>query len=565
MTDQGGQGFLPGITYRGQTWANNWLQPTQIRGSASYVTGTHTLKVGFSDIFVHYQDVNQNPNPISYTFTNGTPISLTQSLAPLKRLAHINTSGYYAQDSVRLNRLTLQGGVRLDHMHSSFPQQVIGPDIFSGQNTAPQQFIFPETEGASVWDITPRMAATWDVMGDGKTAVKVSLGKYLAAGENGVWGENENPTLRLSTSATRAWKDSNTNFVPDCNLLNPAANGECGADSDQNFGTTNFSNTYDPALRTGWGHRSYNWEFSTGVQREIVPRVSAEFLFFRRSYGNQVVTENLAYNGQFGCGTPTRPLGLLQHVQLHGSRGSTPAWRRRQHARRVPERRAVSVRADAELPHLGEQLWRDERYWQGLDLNVTARGFKGLTLQGGISSGRTTVDECALAKVLPEVMISGQTLTFNPVLASAQTPLSALQGPGAILDAIQGLGHLHRAAGRHARQLDVAEYSWRTTGSELQRAQRHRLAVARAQPLRQRGEHRAQPCGAGNAVQSPDQPAGLPVREDREDHVDAQHDQPRFVQLAEHQHGEHREPDLHRPGVALLRADRDHSGAVRQD
>src|SRR5258705_1447225 len=50
----------------------------------------------------------------------------------------------------------------------------------------------------------------------------------------------------------------------------------------------------DPRLLHGWGVRGFNWEFSTSVQRQLVPRVSLDAGYFRRWYGNLTTTDDSA-------------------------------------------------------------------------------------------------------------------------------------------------------------------------------------------------------------------------------------------------------------------------------
>ncbi len=296
-------GNIPGLIYRSQSndlfvsgqnlnFILNW------RFNVSYVTGAHSFKAGYaSNLLGDLRSANKAPNNLDYRVNNGVPNQLTLYINNFQNDLWMRDDGYFAQEQWTHKRLTLQGAVRLDHSLSWAPAQQEGPVRF-----LPQPISFPRTPVVDAYnDITPRLAASYDLFGNGKTALKTTFGKYLEAAFTGRNYASGNPTSRIIQNVTRSWTDANGNFTPDCNLLNPDAQdlrssgGDfCGAFSNRNFGTTTFSNTIDPSILKGWGVRPSDWNLGVSVQHEVLPRTSLEVGYFWRWFRGFLVTDNLA-------------------------------------------------------------------------------------------------------------------------------------------------------------------------------------------------------------------------------------------------------------------------------
>lgn len=393
-----------GLSYRAQSVGQAQLaQPDQItegivnnyRASVSYVTGSHALKFGVTDAHSsRTADVRDDDVHVIYRFNNGIPNQITEKATPYTRKENIRADlGIYAQDRWTIRQLTLNVGLRFDYLSNYFPEQYLGPGLL-----VPNRNInFPKIDWVSWKDITPRLGAVYDLFGNGKTALKVSINKYMIAyGLQGDFGNNANPINRSAINVTRSWNDANRDYIPQCDLTSTVANGECGAMSDQNFGKPTLSTNYDTDTLVGWGKRGYNWEFSAGVQHELLPRVSVNAAYFRRWYGNFNVTDNRATAGtDYGTYSIVAPL----NADLPDGGGYTISGLKDLNPDKVGQVDNYFTFAS----NYGKQI----EYWHGVDLSVQSRLASGIVLQGGVSTGRTVTDNCEVLTKLPELAIGG--------------------------------------------------------------------------------------------------------------------------------------------------------------
>ncbi len=411
-------GGIPGLVYRSQDWGQNYAGSYAWRASASYVTGRQSIKVGYqgnymSDIRTWYT----NSQNLAYRFNNGVPNQLTEAVSPWVNNGLGAWHAVFVQDQYTAGRLTLQGALRFDHSSSWFPEQREGPSRF-----LPVALVIPETPGVTGYkDITPRFGLAYDLFGSGKTAVKFNVGKYLEGmGISNNWA-NSNPTLRMPgtggafapLSVTRTWTDANSNFQPDCDLLNTgaqdlrASGGDfCGAISNSAFGTTTLTNAFDPALLTGWGVRSSDWTVGASVQQQLMARASLEVAYTRRWFNGFTVNDNLlASPSDYTPYSVTAPsdsrLPSGGGYDVTGLYDVAPALFGR-----------VSNLATG-AQNFG--AWTNN--FNGVDVTLNVRTSAGWTFQGGTSTGQSAGDNCAVRANLPE--LSGNLVQGLPGLTTS--------------------------------------------------------------------------------------------------------------------------------------------------
>jgi hypothetical protein len=232
-------------------------------------------------------------------------------------------------------------------------------------------------------DFSPRLGVSYDLFGNGRTALKASLNRYVGA-ETIAITRAVSPTVTSTSRLARAWVDANGDFVPQGDPLNPLANGELvGPSPNANWGQPVITLRYDPTVTDGWGVRSYNWEFSSGVQHELINRVSVNAAYFRRAYGNFAAIDNLAV-----APTDHDPFCITAPAdsRLPGGGGHEICG--------LYDLKPAKVGALDRVRRLASEYGDQVEYWQGVDLTVDARLPNSVLLQGGVSTGRTVTDNC---------------------------------------------------------------------------------------------------------------------------------------------------------------------------
>jgi hypothetical protein len=252
-------------------------------------------------------------------------------------------------------------------------------------------------------DLSPRLGIAYDLVGNGKTAVKAHWGRYV----QGLSPGTGNPVGNLSTQSTRTWRDANGNFQVDCDLLNVAAQDRtasggdfCGANLNANFGLSTPSTAMDPETYTGWWNRPWNQTLSVGVQHELVPRMSLDVTYYRRWAGNFTVVDNRDVTAadftKYSIVAPTSFPGATIPLP-DGAAGRTTVG--------FYDVNPNKIGRVNNLVTLARNFGDQSEIWNGVDVTVNARLENGLVVQGGVAMGSQTTDNCEIRAALPEITV----------------------------------------------------------------------------------------------------------------------------------------------------------------
>jgi hypothetical protein len=379
-----------------------------VQASASYVTGAHSAKFGYQLRRLDLLDKDQaNHTQLAYRFNQGVPNAVTYYMPNFGRRTITKTNSVFAQDSWTHGRLTLQGAIRWDRASSYAPVELNGTTNTSFLN--PNPVVIEKTAGVNAYnDITPRAGVAYDLFGNGRTALKFNWGKYLAYAANDSPYTSTNPGATIvRTVSNRGWTDTNRNYVVDCNLLNPDANGECATvptSNDRNFGklgtqtqvcgADGVSGGCGDSVLSGWGVRPGDTQYTGTIQQQLFPRVSADFSFTHRTFHGFFITDNL--NRHAGGTFDGSVLGSYETYTVNAPTDS-----------RLPGGGGYPITVYVATPTANalaatNYLVREDTFgegrdshWDGAEYNLNARLRGGLTGSVGASTGRGVVNTCA--------------------------------------------------------------------------------------------------------------------------------------------------------------------------
>ena len=250
---------------------NDTGRMTTFNANVSYVTGSHNFKTGVQVRTGWSQELFTIRGDITQIVNNGVPNSVRLYNTPTGHMEEGVNTGVFAQDSWRIKNLTINPGVRFERFVMSIPAQ-----------SAPAGTWVPAREFAAQngivnWNtVSPRFGFSWDVFGNGRTALKGGVSRYDRL-EGITLVQPINP--RNIIYQTCPWTDTNGDLIAQITEISMA---RC-------TGFPGNTNRVDPNLK-----RPHQWEYVALLQREVSQSTSISLGYYHRKFTDLYTTVNAA-------------------------------------------------------------------------------------------------------------------------------------------------------------------------------------------------------------------------------------------------------------------------------
>jgi hypothetical protein len=194
---------------------------------------------------------------------SGVPFQAQLSNTPIDSLHRLSTWGAFLQDRWVLGRATVNVGVRMDGVGATLPEQSSPAGTWVSERSFAEQTVFDFG-----FNIAPRIGISYDLTGNGRTAVKAYYGRfYNQFGSEIPEAVNRNALA----NAQVPWNDVNGNLLADpgeLNLTNFTGFGGLFPTMDQN------------------AERPYSDEINAGIEHQLAQNLSVGVSYHRRQHRN---------------------------------------------------------------------------------------------------------------------------------------------------------------------------------------------------------------------------------------------------------------------------------------
>jgi hypothetical protein len=324
-----------------------------VSSSVSYITGSHAVKTGVQWNFGPRSGQRFANADLVQRYRNGVPSDVVVYNTPNNNEVTMDADlGVYVQDSWTLDNLTVNAGVRYDYYKAT-----IGANSVEGGRFVPARS-FEQIDLPTFNDFSPRLGATYDLFGDGTTAVKVGVNKYVAS-MSADFARTYDPSV--SDSDTRNWDDLNGDDI--------AQDNEIGPSNDNNFGLASTRRPDDNLKR------EYNIEYSASIDRQLSEGLSVSVGYYRRTFHRLWFTDNVLLTaGDYLPVDVTSPLDGETITVFNLD----------------PAKRGLVDRVDTNAPDGARK-----QIYNGIEATFVARTPGNGRILGGVTFDRARVKDCS--------------------------------------------------------------------------------------------------------------------------------------------------------------------------
>jgi len=239
--------------------------------------GDHSLKFGYRWRTAHSTSLNHRGGYVEARFTNGVANSADIWRDQYSE-SHLDTHALYVQDTYTRNRFTLNVGLRFDRQ-----------DDYAAAGEVPQNPHFPQlmpsvnfrgADAGVVWnDLSPRIGATYDLGGNGKTVFSSSYAIYY--GQMAPGGVSNQLAATGAVFVRYPWTDTNGDRFVQPNEVNTTVPflSKSVAYDPANPTNTASPTSVDPNLKN-----DRTREFIAGFDRQLGSQMAIGASYIWRNY-----------------------------------------------------------------------------------------------------------------------------------------------------------------------------------------------------------------------------------------------------------------------------------------